>query len=387
MRTLKQRRLEKEQRKQGKKRKSMNGKWFKPVALIVAFVAVCCFCLISTTEDNETFLSEDSVLIEKDNGETTEAAEDNNGVADQPQDPAPKPEGLISGVEQFDLSTIPAYSGQAYITINNNVPFFTEAELQEAAGSYESYSNLDSLGRCGVCIASVGRDIMPTEERENIGQIKPSGWRTVKYNSIIDGNYLYNKCHLIGYQLTGENANEKNLITGTRYLNVEGMQPFENMVAAYVKATDDHVLYRVTPIFEGDNLIASGVLMEAESVEDSGAGLLFNVFCYNVQPGISIDYATGNSTEDGSIAAEEDKNMSTAEPETQSPAADTSAHSGAYAVNSNNGKIHITGKCAATGNGDGAMKAPVYFDTYEEAEAYSIEIAPSQGKRKCGNCW
>ena len=190
------------------------------------------------------------------------------------------------------LKNIPTYSSEPYSVVNNNIPFFNESDL--VTYSYEKYSDLDSLGRCGTVIANIGKDIMPTEERGNIGMIKPSGWHTVKYQGI-DGNYLYNRCHLIGYQLTAENANVKNLITGTRYMNVQGMLPFENQVAEYVKATNNHVLLRVTPIFEGNNLIASGVLMEAKSVEDNGKGVQFNVYCYNVQPGVTIDYATGES--------------------------------------------------------------------------------------------
>lgn len=190
------------------------------------------------------------------------------------------------------LENIPAYSGQAYVEINDNQPSFTKDEL--VTESFEEYSPLDSLGRCGVAYANVGVDTMPTEERGSIGQVKPSGWQTVKYDCV-DGKYLYNRCHLIGYQLTAENANKENLITGTRYLNVDGMLPFENLVADYVKETENHVLYRVTPIFEGDNLVASGVQMEAMSVEDNGEGVCFNVYCYNVQPGVVIDYATGDS--------------------------------------------------------------------------------------------
>ena len=194
---------------------------------------------------------------------------------------------------KFDLSSIPEYSGNPYVEINDNEPYFSDDEY--TTSPFEYYSDLDTLGRCGMAYACVGKDIMPTEERGSIGSVKPSGWQTVKYDCV-DGNYLYNRCHLIGYQLTGENANEKNLITGTRYLNVEGMLPFENMVADYVKETDNHTLYRVTPIFTGDNLLADGVLMEAESVEDNGEGISYNVFCYNVQPGVKIDYVTGDSS-------------------------------------------------------------------------------------------
>ncbi len=193
------------------------------------------------------------------------------------------------------INRLPGYSGNPYVEIDGNQPGFTDQD--KTIKSFETYSELDSLGRCGVAYANIGLDLMPTEERGSIGKVKPSGWHTVKYDSV-DGKYLYNRCHLIGYQLTAENANEKNLITGTRYMNVEGMLPFENMAADYVKETGNHVLYRVTPIFEGDNLLAKGVQMEAYSVEDEGDGICFNVFVYNVQPGIRIDYATGDSREE-----------------------------------------------------------------------------------------
>lgn len=181
-----------------------------------------------------------------------------------------------------------------YITRNGNQPEFSESELTTVA--YEYYSELDALGRCGYTMACLGNELMPTEERGSIGQVKPSGWHTVKYDSV-DGKYLYNRCHLIGFQLTGENANDRNLITGTRYMNVDGMLPFENMVADYIHETNNHVLYRVTPVFENDNLVASGVQIEAYSVEDEGEGICFNVYVFNKQPGITIDYNTGVSCE------------------------------------------------------------------------------------------
>ena len=191
------------------------------------------------------------------------------------------------------LESIPEWDGEtAYVIINENQPFFTEDEIVDE--SFESYGELDGLGRCTVCIACVGIDIMPTEERGSIGSVKPTGWQTVKYD-FVSGKYLYNRCHLIGYQLTGENANKQNLITGTRFLNIEGMLPFEDMIADYVKETKNHVMFRVTPIFDGDNLVASGVLMEAISVEDNGEGICFCVYAYNNQPGVLIDYATGES--------------------------------------------------------------------------------------------
>lgn len=196
-------------------------------------------------------------------------------------------------IPSASLDSIPEFDGETpYVIINENVPFFTEEEI--VSESYEKYGELDGLGRCTVCIACIGIDLMPTEERGSIGSVKPSGWQTIKYD-FVSGKYLYNRCHLIGYQLTGENANKQNLITGTRFLNIEGMLPFEDMIADYIKETENHVMLRVTPIFEGDNLVASGVLMEAWSVEDEGDGISFNVYAYNSQPGVVIDYATGDS--------------------------------------------------------------------------------------------
>ena len=203
----------------------------------------------------------------------------------------------VSSIAEFDMKYVPEYHGTPYCEINSSIPFFTDDEM--TVKSYEYYSPLDSLGRCGECTACIGKDLMPTEKRESIGTVKPSGWQLVRYEGIINGNYLYNRCHLIGFQLSGENANERNLITGTRYLNEDGMLPFENMTASYVRTTGNHVMYRVTPVFEGNDLVAEGVLMEAKSVEDNGAGLQFNVFCYNVQPQICIDYSTGESHLEG----------------------------------------------------------------------------------------
>ena len=189
------------------------------------------------------------------------------------------------------VSEVEPYTVYPYTVINNNVPEFEKTDYTK---SFEKYGKLDSLGRCTSCIANIGTELMPTEERGAIGSIKPTGWQVAKYSNI-DGRYLYNRCHLIGYQLTAENANPNNLITGTRYLNIEGMLPFEDKVATYVKATSNHVLYRVTPIFKDDELVARGVQMEAYSIEDDGEGVEFNVYCYNVQPDIEIDYKTGNS--------------------------------------------------------------------------------------------
>ncbi len=190
------------------------------------------------------------------------------------------------------IDEVPVYSGDPYVVINDNEPSFSSEELE--SDSFESYGELDDLGRCTIAFANLSSELMPQGERGSIGQVKPSGWQTVRYDSV-DGKYLYNRCHLIGWQLSGENANERNLITGTRYMNTEGMLPFENMVADHIKETDGHVLYRVTPIFVEDELVARGVQMEAYSIEDAGASICFNVFVYNVQPGIEIDYSDGSS--------------------------------------------------------------------------------------------
>lgn len=190
------------------------------------------------------------------------------------------------------VTEVAQYENSAYIVLNNNQPEFSQEDI--TASSYEYYSELDRYGRCGYVMACIGQDLMPTEDRKSISHIKPSGWVNNPYD-FVDGEYLYNRCHLIGFQLTGENDNERNLITGTRYMNTEGMLPFENMVADYVKDTDNHVMYRVTPVFDGSNLVARGVQMEALSVEDDGAGICFNVYCYNIQPGVEIDYATGDN--------------------------------------------------------------------------------------------
>lgn len=232
------------------------------------------------------------------------AGEDSSGAlgskdtadAGKPQDE------LVNNNSYVSLDAIPAYDGKAYVAVNNNEPFFTDSDMTTTA--FENYSDLDSLGRCGVAYANICKEIMPTEKRGKIGMIKPSGWHTVKYDVIKD-RYLYNRCHLIGYQLAGENANPKNLIAGTRYLNVEGMLPFENLVADYVNNTGNHVLYRVTPMFSGSNLVANGVLIEAKSVEDNGGGILFNVYCYNVQPGVGINYENGDSWLDGTAPQEQ----------------------------------------------------------------------------------
>lgn len=234
-------------------------------------------------EASETAVSEPESGQPQENASDTQESQQVTSATDVPTG---------EGTSAFSLREIPAYSGTPYTEVNGNQPYFTEEEL--TTQSFETYSELDSLGRCGVAYANVGQDLMPTEPRGEIGAVKPSGWHLVKYDNV-DGKYLYNRCHLIAYMLAAENANPQNLITGTRYLNVQGMLPFETKVCDYVKNTGNHVLYRVTPIFDGDNLLADGVLMEAYSVEDAGEGICFCVFAYNVQPGIGIDYATGDN--------------------------------------------------------------------------------------------
>ncbi len=261
--------------------------------------------------------------------------------------------------------TIPDYDEAAYTAINDNQPFFTEDEI--VSESYELYSPLDSLGRCGVAMACIGKDIMPTEDRESISSVTPSGWHNESYD-FVDGNYVYNRCHLLGFQLTGENANEKNLITGTRYMNVEGMLPFENMVADYIDETDNHVMLRVTPYYDGDNLVASGVLMEAYSVEDDGDGICYNVFCHNVQPGVTIDYATGytHATE---IDAEATTTSNYETTLTVAPAT-------VYVLNTNTDKIHKI-SCRHVSK----IKAENYAESSD-----TIENLEAQGYSRCGTC-
>ena len=242
---------------------------------------------------------------------------------------------------EFNIKDVPSYSGQPYVEINDDKPLFSEGEIN--TNVFETYSELDDLGRCGVAFANLCKELMPVEERGEIGDVRPSGWQTVKYSEIIDDLFLYNRCHLIGYQLAGENANVNNLITGTRYMNIMGMLPFENEIAFYIQETDNHVLYRVTPVFEGNNLVASGVTMEALSVEDNGEGICFFVFVYNVQPGIIIDYASGESEIDpeyliSEVVSEEDVLQ---ENNTEDVAEVGTYPEGTYIVNTNSGKFHL----------------------------------------------
>lgn len=270
-----------------------------------------------TTQESAS--SEDQNTNAEDSSNDTSAQADSGNTAGS--DTADKTKAATSKAKTSAVSTskIPKYSGSPYIKVHNNVPFFKKSDLTKKV--FEKYSKLDALGRCRTAYANVCKATMPTEKRGRIGMVKPSGWHTVKYNNV-DGKYLYNRCHLIGYQLTAENANERNLMTGTRYLNVDGMLPFENMVADYVKETNNHVLYRVTPMYTDENLLADGVLMEAESVEDKGKGLSYCVYVYNVQPGIKIDYETGDSSAKDSRRSEQ------------------SSAKGTYIINENTNKFH-----------------------------------------------
>lgn len=273
-------------------------------------------------------------------------------------------EGNITGTVVADLEGVPEFQGESFVVINDNKPEFEESDY--TTESFEDYSELDSLGRCGVAVANVGKDLMPVKERESISPVKPSGWQTAKYDCV-EGKYLYNRCHLIGYQLSGENANKKNLVTGTRYMNVEGMLPFENEVADYVKETNNHVLYRVTPVYEGDNLVASGVQMEAWSVEDEGKGVCFNVYAYNNQPGVEIDYATGKSRLAGDEIPEE-------KPEESSDK--TSGETGRYICNTNTRKFHKP-DCSSAKDTKGENRK----ETKETREQLT-----RQGYVPCGRC-
>ena len=283
-------------------------------------------------------------------------------------------ESTIDTTASYDnVSDVPSYSGAPYVILNHNQPYFTEAEYTTT--SFEEYGALDSLGRCTQAYACVGKDLMPTEERGSISSVKPTGWQSVKYD-IVDGKYLYNRCHLIGWQLTAENANKENLITGTRYLNIEGMLDFENMIADYVKETNNHVLYRVTPHFVGNELVARGVVLEAYSVEDNGEGICFCVYSYNVQPGIVINYADGTSYLLGDApadtAATTTAAMTTAAPDTSS---DTMAYL-TYVLNTNTKKFHFH-DCGSAKNISAANRAE-YTGSRDELIA--------DGYSPCGNC-
>lgn len=317
------------------------------IALLLGWILLLPGCAQpSDTPQDTTAVADDSSF---ENGDQTETNIDNNETED------------TLGNETSDISSgqsidIPGYSGEPYITIDDNIPSFEDSEL--TTDSFEDYAALDELGRCGTAYACIGTDLMPTEERESISSVTPTGWVNNEYDSV-DGGYLYNRCHLIGFQLSGENANERNLITGTRYLNIEGMLPFENMVADYVKETGNHVMYRVTPVFEGDNLLASGVELEALSVEDQGEGISFHVYSYNVQPGIEIDYATGENW---------------ASTDAKEPSEDVVE--GTYILNTNSRKFHLP-SCSSVGT---------MSEKNKEEYTGSREKLIEEGYEPCKNC-
>lgn len=313
----------------------MNRK-YRLLALILGALLTLTACSIEIVEEEP--VSAEPVAAVVSEAEVSEPAEAPQTAADS---------GVIT------LDNIPEYAGEPYVEINGNVPEFSEDQF--TTESYEFYTELDQIGRCGACYANIGQDLMPTEDRGSISSVHPSGWVQAQYD-FVEGKSLYNRCHLIGFQLTGENANDHNLITGTRYLNVTGMLPFENLVADYIRETGNHVLYRVTPIYEGSNLVASGVQMEAISVEDRGEGVCFNIYCYNVQPGVIINYATGESQAD--------------------PDAFTEGEQMEYILNTSGRKFHLP-DCSSVN----AMKE-------ENRQEYSgtRENLIAQGYAPCGNC-
>lgn len=317
---------------------------------------------ISAEEDSTK--SDTDSQIQSEQSSTVESMDKNDSSS-----VTEKPSGTISvgtgNAKAVEPSTLPAYSGSAYTVVNGNQPNFSASELTTVG--YEKYANLDNLGRCGMALASCGKEIMPTngEERGSISSIKPTGWVQAKYDGI-SGGYLWNRCHLIGWQLSAENANKQNLITGTRYMNNEGMLPFENMVADYIRETGNHVAYRITPIFEGNNLVCSGVQMEAYSIEDAGDSICFNVYCYNVQPGISINYATGDSSGPSSSTTTITPSIE------QDNTNDNQAASGDMVWIPNSGsKYHSRSGCSN-------MKNPRQV-TKQEAE--------NEGYEPCKKCW
>lgn len=331
----------------------------------------------SSYSENLNDTSGTSSTTENNTSSNTSSTDDTSSVTTEDSSVSSttsKPSSVGGGTAKpVDLSSIPTYSGTAYVTINNNKPSFSSAEL--TTKGYEKYSPLDNLNRCGVAIASCGKEIMPSanEERGSISSIYPSGWNQAKYDGI-SGGWLWNRCHLIGWQLSAENANRENLITGTRYMNISGMLPFENMVADYIRETGNHVAYRITPIYDGNNLVCSGVQMEAYSIEDSGDGVEFNVYCYNVQPGIKINYADGSSS-----SANGTNNMTSSSMPTTSEEENTNTNntgSTKYVLNTNTKKFHYP-SCGSAGR----IAAKNYAESNQSRDSLI-----AQGYSPCGNC-
>lgn len=328
----------------------------------------------TTTEGNSSDASGNTTSSNISSTESSENQTSSNSTNTNNPTESSKPSSVGNGsAKPVSLSSIPAYSGSPYVTVNNNKPSFCSAELTTTG--YEKYSKLDSLNRCGVALASCGKEIMPgaNEERGSISSIKPSGWNQAKYDGI-SGGWLWNRCHLIGWQLSAENANRENLITGTRYMNISGMLPFENMVADYIRETGNHVAYRITPIYDGNNLVCSGVQMEAYSIEDNGDGIEFNVYCYNVQPGIKINYADGSSS-----STSNSNNTTNSSKPTVTPDNDTNNNNQAstkYVLNTNTKKFHYP-TCGSAGR----IAAKNYAESNESRDALI-----AQGYSPCGNC-
>lgn len=345
--------------KKGKKGDWYNMKKLKMRFRLLSSIFVLCMILsgcaeVSDFAGEQTPVTKNSVsLEEKSDAEDSILVEEENPNVLQAENPISE--------NSISINSIPEYSGTPYVVINNNEPEFAAEDF--ITTSFEEYSELDELGRCGIAYANLCTDTMPTEKRGNIGQVKPSGWHSVRYDCV-EGKSLYNRCHLIGFQLSAENANKQNLITGTRYLNVQGMLPFEDMVADYIKETENHVLYRVTPIFEGDNLVASGVQMEASSVEDNGEGVCFNVYCYNVQPQITIDYLTGES----SLSSENIDALNNSE--------DSDQKQETYILNTNSLKFHLPSCTSA---------AEITEENKQEYHG-TREGLVAQGYAPCGRC-
>ncbi len=365
---------------------------FKSLLSILCLIAVL-FSAVTLTgcesegvENKETTIAVTGVddsfnLKENDEEKNTvkETEKETEGTTEKENEKVNKAESVGDDNSKAVLSEIPAYSGRPYVVINDNVPSFNKYELTTKA--YETYASLDASGRCGGAVASCGREIMPSpdEERGSISSVKPSGWVQAQYDCV-SGKYLYNRCHLLGWQLSAENANKRNLITGTRYMNTEGMLPFENMVADYIRETDNHVAYRVTPIYDGSDLVATGVQMEAYSVEDDGEGICFNVFCYNVQPGVEIDYSTGRSRAADGNRETTKKPVVVVTPTTEKQVETTKQQdvvTGQYVLNINTKKIHKT-DCHHINRMNESNK---------KSYSGSLDSLYSQGYTTCGTCF
>lgn len=326
--------------------------------------------LETTSEETKT---EETEANQTDNQETEKSEE---SKTEKETEKVNKPDSVGDDNSKAVLSQIPEYSGRPYVAINDNIPSFNKYEL--TTKGYETYASLDSLGRCGGAVASCGKEIMPkaNEERGSISAVKPSGWVQAQYDCV-SGKYLYNRCHLLGWQLSAENANKRNLITGTRYMNTEGMLPFENMVADYIRETNNHVAYRVTPIYDGNDLVAKGVQMEAYSVEDEGEGICFNVFCYNVQPGVEIDYTTGRSRSADGVEVTKKPVVVYTTKEYVETTKQQNVITGQYVLNTNTKKIHKT-HCHHINRMNESNK---------QSYSGSIDDLYSQGYTTCGTCF